>query len=1188
MAAVSGRIVSAPRLTEEQRRAIATRGVSVGLSAGAGCGKTCVLTERFISHLVGGPDASPAELSRLVAITFTERAAREMRDRIRGAALRRLFKAPEAEVAYWSRLLRELDTARISTIHSYCTSLLRRHAVEAGLDPRFQVLDEAVAGMLRYELVAEGINRRLAERSELLIDLAARAGTDRLHRWVSDLLAYRREIDWDYWRRETPESLAVRWERYWHRVRKEILRGVARTPAARAVLRLAATAQCSNPTMQERFADLQRLLGGLPESRDPEAKLEAIYEVARVQGGGSARQWASPEQYNAFKSAAERLRKELKERLKVASFDRQAAQAAAKTALALLDVAAEAARRYDEEKRRLAALDFDDLLIRAARLLSAPKAAALRQQISAGIEMLLVDEFQDTEPVQVELIEQLCDRRPEAGRLFFVGDFKQSIYRFRGADPHVFRRLREKLPPEGRLPLSQNFRSQPAILDFVNALFEEEFAPGYEALRPARPQLGPRPGVEFLWAFPTGEMQQERGRIPVGELRQREADYIARRLRRMFDEEERLVWDDEAAARGKPAVRPVRPGDVAILFRTLSSVQLYEEALRDYGIDYYLVGGHGFYAQQEIYDLAHLLRAVDNPADVLSLVGVLRSPMFALEDETLFWLSRHPGGLGEGLLAEAVPESISEAQKRQVRYAAQVIEELRGLKDRLPVAALITLALERTGYDAALLGEFLGERKLANLYKLIEQARSFDRSGIFNLAEFATRLSEFVAREPKEPPAATCPESVDVVRLMTIHQAKGLEFPVVIVADVNSAFRGEQSAVAFRRDLGPLIRENANPERDAAGGDSLGTFELFRQMEKEEERAELMRLLYVASTRAADYLILSAGLPAIDKIASPWMELLASRFDLASGRFIGADPAGREASKAPSCGASKASSRGTSKAADAERTLAQVVTSVPLRQRRRPARRRNLEKLAEQVRQQVARGKGTAPTLIGPVPPDPHARRAFSFSRLTGQLHGPVGPAMPAAGLPDEPELDARGLGTLVHAVMAEVDFAQPGDVEALVRRHALRHLPEMADLQEPVHMIQRFLESSRAADMATAAKMYRELEFLLAWPPGTEDPKAPYLRGYIDCLYQDAQGHWRVVDYKTGHASEQNLHQAAGQYEIQMLAYGLAVEEILGCAPAALVLCFLRPGLEYHISWDARARQRIIQMIDQALSQLE
>ena len=237
------------------------------------------------------------------------------------------------------------------------------------------------------------------------------------------------------------------------------------------------------------------------------------------------------------------------------------------------------------------------------------------------------------------------------------------------------------------------------------------------------------------------------------------------------------------------------------MFRALTNVEYYEEALRRYGIDYYLVGGHAFYAQQEIYDLVNLLRSLANPGDAVSLIGVLRSPMFALLDETLFWLGQHPEGVPGGLMAETLPAELSPEQAGRVRRATATLAELRSLKDRLSVAELIRRSLAQTGYDAVLLAEFLGERKLANLNKLIDDARSFDQSGIFTLADFITQLSQFIARQPDEPLAATHPESVNVVRLMSIHQAKGLEFPVVVVADLDRPRRGPLSRVAFTPGL---------------------------------------------------------------------------------------------------------------------------------------------------------------------------------------------------------------------------------------------------------------------------------------------------------------------------------------------------------------------------------------------------
>jgi ATP-dependent helicase/nuclease subunit A len=690
----------------------------------------------------------------------------------------------------------------------------------------------------------------------------------------------------------------------------------------------------------------------------------------------------------------------------------------------------------------------------------------------------------------------------------------------------------------------------------------------------------------------------------------------------------------------------VQPGDITLLFRALTNVELYEEALRRYDIEYYLVGGHAFYAQQEIYDVVNLLRTLASPGDEASLAGVLRSPMFGLLDETLFQLVQRHGSLSAGLFAKDRPKSfrtpegdspifagrklgqspgsspadpnqgpapeadgepIDEEQSARVRFAAATIAELRAIKDRVPIAELLGAALARTGYDAVLLAEFLGPRKLANLQKLVEQARSFDASGIFTLADFITQLAQFIARQPDEPLAATQPESIHAVRLMTIHQAKGLEFPVVIVADLDRPRRKVGPAAAFTPRLGPVVRL---PEVTSG-------YDLFMAAEAEEESAELKRLLYVATTRAADYLILSAGLAAGGTPRGPWMELLARRFDLQSGAMI---PVGGAAAPSP-----------PALLAAEERRLATVATSepplgtVPKAKASRP----DLSKLVAEAREAAARHLGQVPKELAPVAPDPLARRQYSFSRLSGVLHARGGPLVTAATDDDaEPAaaLDPLGLGTLVHAVLAElaergqtapgkgtVPFssdenrdsppaASADDIAALVRRHAARHLPDVGGsapspseetgnpqvapdgLEEPIDLVRRLLASKRWSAVAGAAEVYTELEFLLPWPPGNADPRAPYLRGYIDCLYRDTAGDWHLLDYKTNRVAADGVAVVAAEYEMQMLVYALAVERILGAGPRELVLCFLRPGVEFLFAWDAAARARAIELVNQAI----
>jgi ATP-dependent helicase/nuclease subunit A len=1197
--------------TDEQSRAITTRGVSVSLSAGAGCGKTFVLTERFLSHLdPNGPN--PARLGQLLAITFTERAAREMRDRIRSRCRDRLLECPEADAGYWLELLRELDTARISTIHSFCGSLLRSHAVEAGLNPAFRILDQAQADTLLSELIDDSLRNKLAERSEAVMDLIVRYGLGKLRGMIAQLLDCRQEIDWAYWSAMRTEDLAARWEDYFRReALPRLLSSISDSPQAHAVLEIARQKPSDNQIMQTQMAFLLDYLPKLAECSDPAAILSELRDATMIKGAGTKKNWLNNDLYDKYKQAVTSLRKSIDAVNDRITFDPQAALPAAEAGLQLLRLAEEVNRDYDDEKRESGALDFNDLLIRAKNLLVGPQGDSLRKRLASHLHLLLVDEFQDTDPLQVELVKAMCDNDVSRGKLFFVGDFKQSIYRFRGADPRVFRSLSEKIPQQGRQSLLTNFRSQPAILDFVNALFDGEFL-DYEPLRADKPQIAPTPAVEFLWAAQDGSSDEhnalshsendvhnsplshrERARVraddfidtsnssssdlstivqaghskktgdkngdeneddqkPAERRRRREADWIARRIRLMLDSGEKIVWDQDASKAGKPGARAVRPGDVVLLFRALGDVEYYEAALRRYGVDYYLVGGHAFYAQQEVFDLLNLLGALDSPCDQLSLLGALRSPFFNLPDETIFWLARHPDGLSAGLFSETPPPQLDKEQRRRAEFAARTLCALRSIKDRVPIARLIAEAIDRTAYDAVLMAEFLGERKLANLYKLIDEARSFDQSGMFTLSDFIAQLAGFVARPPKEPLAPMQSETMDVVRLMTIHQAKGLEFPVVIVPDMNWSQRGPRPAAAFTPELGPLVGDD-----EATTG-----YDLYSIVEKEEEKKEDLRLLYVAATRAADYLIFSSGLDESGRFKGPWMELLSRRFDFSTGA-----------------------------------TLLQAKVKVTLSRPRlesepsESSARQSLKNILKKADEMAKKGEGRLPKHLAPASPDRSARRQFSFSRLSGTLQERT--SADVTSLPEtedllEPVLDPLGLGTLVHAVLAEVDYADPGDFGEIIRRHAPLHIAglELSDVNftEPIEIIGRFLGSQRAAQIAAAQEVYRELEFLLAWPPDNPLPGGWYLRGFIDCLYRDSAGRWRIIDYKTNRVTAQTLQKEAAKYEMQMLVYGLAAEKILKSPPAELTLCFLRPGLEYNFVLNDKAKRRVIDIVNESI----
>ena len=256
--------------------------------------------------------------------------------------------------------------------------------------------------------------------------------------------------------------------------------------------------------------------------------------------------------------------------------------------------------------------------------------------------------------------------------------------------------------------------------------------------------------------------------------------------------------------------------------------------------------------------MLNLLRAVASTADEVSLAGVLRSPFFALADESLFWLADSAGSLNAGLLADPPPSQLAPEEAAKVTAAAATISHLRSIKDRVPIAALLNAALDRTGYDAILLAEFLGERKLANLNKLVERARVADQNGATDLDGFITQLSQFVAREPKESLAATLPEAANIIRLMTIHHAKGLEFPFVVVPDLDRQPLLRSPSAALHPELGPLVPQPPDDDNDKI---TTG-MTLYAALERREELEERKRMLYVACTRAADYLMLSTSLEA--------------------------------------------------------------------------------------------------------------------------------------------------------------------------------------------------------------------------------------------------------------------------------------------------------------------------------------
>lgn len=1142
--------------TDEQAQALTSSEPTIALEAGAGCGKTFVLTERLLAQLDPTESADRrGAVDEVVAITFTDAAAREMRDRVRHKCFQRLQSADETARKQWLGLLRSLDTARVSTIHSFCGNLLRSHALPIGLDPSFTVLDQASADVLLSEAIDNHLREGLDGQQEVVLQLAAEFNITGLKQRLLSLLEVA-PASRTAWLDKSADEVVARWRETHAQIWATVLAKVRETAQFEEIVRLLH----STVNSTDKFSAYRDwLLEAVPRLQQGEVAVELLDELdARLTfKGNQSKRWASDEEYQHYKQTVAQLKQSLSDKPPALAAEDQLHRAA-ELGLALLRESVGVAELYEQMKRSTVALDYDDLLSKTHALLTDPQHAEVQQAVRRGIRLLLVDEFQDTDRLQAEIVRALVglhEAKSEGGSLFFVGDFKQSIYRFRGAEPDVFRDLQDETSDEGRLPLSINFRSQPEVLDFANHVFGQTFGDRYLRLTAARPQVTATPTTELLLTAPQEE------KATAENKRQAEARAIAHRLRELLDSEAPLVADEQ----NKGATRPVRAGDMALLFQSLSDVHLYEQALREQQIEYYLVGGHAFYSQQEVYDVLHLLKSIVSGCDEVSLAGVLRSPMFALQDETLYWLVRRFGSLN-GALADGRPlANVSAGENAKLLRARQTLAELRAMKGQVATAEILQRAIERTGYDAALLAEFLGERKQANLAKLIEQARTSDAAsplGGGDLERFVRQLEEFTLRQPKEALASTSSEGADVVRLMTVHRAKGLEFPLVVLPDLNRRRQADRRSAAFASELGPLVKPQIDQGQGGYGLD------LLKRLEAPEERAESLRKFYVACTRAADYLILSAVGEENAEPEGDWLKTVAARYDLATGQPTGEGPRLRIVTGEASLATSNSGGR-------------------------RPDRLR----MIDQARANLGTSdQGGSP--IGPISLQPESWQQFSVSRLTGQLHQgrerPESIALQAALRADRQPIDPQGFGTLVHAVIERLPPQPTIDrqrIESLCLELAPLNLRRGIDraVQEATDVVHQFTDSSAWQAMVTSPRLEREVEFILPWPPDrqAETPSTAWLRGYIDALVQDSTGRWQVVDYKTNRVTADGVQQAAESYRLQLGVYALAVEQVVGQPPAGMRLCFLRPGVVVDFAWDAAIRDETCRLVDKAIARV-
>ena len=1144
---------------EARRRIAADLDTTFFVEAAAGTGKTTALVGRIVSLLRSGG----AKLDRIVAVTFTEKAAGEMKLRLRAEIERARSDGatPEAERALLDAALEQLELARIGTIHAFCSDLLHERPVEAGVDPLFEVaaedesrrlLDRAFEGWFQRTLSdpPEGVRRVLRRRP---VGWGALGPRQQLRNAVGALAEHR---DFDTpWRREPFDRDAAI---------DEVMRLMERVaPLAERASRPDRDWLAKSLATVGRFVEENRLREAV-RGRDHDG-LEA---ELREFGANRHRYWHWTGGRYAYSKELSR-EEVLAQRNEVkAAIDDLIEKSDADLGPRLQEELRPVVAEYEARKARAGLLDFVDLLVKARDLVD--RSAAIRGELQQRYSHFFVDEFQDTDPLQAEILLLLAADDPEQtsvpkvtpipGKLFLVGDPKQSIYRFRRADVAIYEVTKRRLSQRGAevLHLSTSFRSLPAIQQAVNAAFAPVLTGSpdgsqaeYVPLEPFRRDVAGRPAVV---ALPVPRPYGDYGKIVDWRIEESFPDAVGAFVDWLV---QRSGWTVQEPGKEEPV--PVQPRHVCLLFRRFKKfrddmTRGYVRALEARRVPHVLVGGRSFHDREEVLAIRNALCAIEWPDDDLRVFATLRGPLFALGDDALLAYKHRHGTLHP--MAPRPDKDAADDSDREVRAALDILKELHEKRNRRPIADTLSRLLRAVRAHAGIAIWPTGEQALANCLRMIDLARRFERGGAPSFRAFVDRMEDEAERGEAED-APVVEEGTEGVRIMTVHRAKGLEFPVVILADPTanktSRFPG--------RHVEPERKLWAEPLCGCAPPDLLD----HKEDELRRDEAESLRLAYVAATRARDLLVV----PVVgDEAREGWLDVLKPVTYPSYGAHRDAQPApgcpefgedsvflrpprvsrGMDASVRPGLHLPQAGGHSVvwwdPHSLDLDRQ-----EEVGLRQQRILEADEGGENVAEgeesharwRTLRREAIEAGSVATL-----------RVQSVTKLAeAEAEAERAPTSDVELVEVPGDRSARPGGTrfgnLVHAALASVDFDADEDaVRACTKNQARLLGASEAEVTAATACVQAALGHPLLRRAARAPALRRETPVMLLRADGV------LAEGVVDLAFREADtAAWTVVDFKT----DRDLAGRRGAYEAQVRLYAEGIAEATGEPAKGLLL---------------------------------